>query len=143
MLNVDGWVSECTGDNLFIVKDGKVSTPSEDAGFLHGITRRFVIDEIGPACGAPVQERMMRIDEVLDADEVFLTGTAAELIAVNKVRRLWTSEAAAATARTAVALGAAILGAWAIPMGFLAAGLTRWLGFSKSLAVVYMARSER
>ena len=67
----------------------------------------------------------------------------AELIAVDEVRRLWRSEAAAGTARTVIALGAAILGAWAIPMGFLATGLTRWLGFSKSLAVVYTARSHR
>ncbi len=52
---------------------------------LHGITRRFVIDEIGPACGLRVEERMMRMDDVLAADEVFLTGTAAEIIGVNQV----------------------------------------------------------
>lgn len=85
MLNTEGFVSECTGDNLFIVKDGKVSTPSVDAGMLHGITRRFVIDDVAPACGIPVEERMMRIEDVFAADEVFLTGTAAEVIGVSHV----------------------------------------------------------
>jgi branched-chain amino acid aminotransferase len=85
MLNVDGYVSECTGDNIFIVKDDLICTPSPDAGFLHGITRRFVIDEVGPACGYAVREKMMRVDEILEADEVFLTGTAAEIIGVTHV----------------------------------------------------------
>jgi branched-chain amino acid aminotransferase len=85
MLNTEGYVSECTGDNIFVVKDGKISTPSVDAGMLHGITRRFVIDEIAPACGMSVEERMMRIEDVLAADEVFLTGTAAEVIGVSHI----------------------------------------------------------
>ncbi len=85
MLNGDGFVSECTGDNIFIVNDGVIATPSPDAGMLHGITRRFVIDEIGPACGLRVEERMMRMHDVLAADEVFLTGTAAEIIGVNQI----------------------------------------------------------
>jgi branched-chain amino acid aminotransferase len=85
MLNVDGFVSECTGDNIFIVKDGVIETPSEDAGILHGITRDFVINEIGPALGFQVLECMMGIDEFLGADEVFLTGTAAEIIGVTQI----------------------------------------------------------
>jgi len=85
MLNVDGYVSECTGDNIFIVKDGKLVTPPPEAGMLHGITREFVIDVIGPACGHGVETRMLRIEDVLAADEVFLTGTAAEIIGVNQV----------------------------------------------------------
>ena len=85
MLNTEGYVSECTGDNLFFVKDGKVLTPPTDAGILHGITRQFVIDDVAPACGYPVEEKMMRIEEVLEADEVFLTGTAAEIIGVTKI----------------------------------------------------------
>lgn len=75
MLNTDGWVSECTGDNIFVVKDGELSTPPVDAGILDGITRRFVMNELCPALGLPIEERMMRLEEVLDADEVFLTGT--------------------------------------------------------------------
>ncbi len=85
MLNTDGYVSECTGDNLFFIKDGVVYTPPTDSGILHGITRQFVIDDIAPACGLEVQEKMVRIDEVLAADEVFLTGTAAEIIGVTKI----------------------------------------------------------
>lgn len=85
MLNIDGWVSECTGDNIFVVKDGQLSTPPVDAGILDGITRRFVMNELCPALGLPIEERMMRLEEVLDADEVFLTGTAAEVIGVSQV----------------------------------------------------------
>jgi branched-chain amino acid aminotransferase len=85
MLNVDGYVSECTGDNIFIVKGGVIITPSEEAGFLHGITRQFVIEELAPALGYTVQQKMMRLDEVLAADEVFLTGTAAEIIGVSQI----------------------------------------------------------
>ena len=82
MLNIHGEVAECTGDNIFIVKDGKISTPSVSAGILDGITRQFVIEEIAPTLGCPVEERTLRIDEVKNADEVFLTGTAAEIIGV-------------------------------------------------------------
>ncbi len=85
MLNTDGNVSECTGDNIFIVVDGRLSTPPPEAGMLHGITRRYVIDELAPHLGLEVSERMMKLDEVVEADEVFLTGTAAEIIGVNKI----------------------------------------------------------
>ena len=85
MLNSDGYVSECTGDNIFIIKDGQIITPSTEAGILHGVTRRFVIDELAPKLGYNVTERMMKIDEVLVADEIFLTGTAAEIIGVTGV----------------------------------------------------------
>jgi branched-chain amino acid aminotransferase len=85
MLNVDGRVSECTGDNIFTVKDGRIFTPAADAGILHGITRRYVMDELAPALDYTVEERPMRIDEVFEADEVFLTGTAAEIIGVNRI----------------------------------------------------------
>jgi branched-chain amino acid aminotransferase len=85
MLNLDGQVSECTGDNIFIVTGGVISTPDTQAGILHGITRQFVIHELGPSLGYAVNERLFGINEVLDADEVFLTGTAAEIIGVNQV----------------------------------------------------------
>ncbi len=86
MLNTEGYVSECTGDNLFIVNHGLIETPRTEAGMLHGITRQFVIDELAPALGYRLRERMMKPDEVLVADEVFLTGTAAEIIGVVKVQ---------------------------------------------------------
>ena len=85
MLNVDGWVSECTGDNVFIVKDGAVSTPPTDAGILNGITRQFVIDDLCPALELAIEERLLRLEEVCSADEVFLTGTAAEVIGVTRI----------------------------------------------------------
>ena len=87
MLNTDGYVAECTGDNIFAVKDGALLTPPGEAGILEGITRRFVKDELCPRLGLSVQERPIRIDEVLEADEVFLTGSAAEIIAVTQVDR--------------------------------------------------------
>lgn len=85
MLNMDGYVSECTGDNIFIVKNGVIATPSFEAGMLHGVTRQFVIDTVAPALGYTVQQKMMKMDEVLSSDEVFLTGTAAEIIGVNQI----------------------------------------------------------
>jgi branched-chain amino acid aminotransferase len=85
MLNVDGWVTECTGDNVFIVKGGKLFTPPSEAGLLEGITRRFVMDTLAPALKIPCSARNMKIEEVLTADEVFLTGSAAEVIAVNQI----------------------------------------------------------
>tara|TARA_B100001059_G_scaffold103630_2_gene103491 strand:+ start:11015 stop:11965 length:951 start_codon:yes stop_codon:yes gene_type:complete len=85
MLNERGEVAECTGDNIFLIKDGVISTPDTSAGMLHGVTRRFVIDTIAPAMGYDVVERPHEISEFLEADEVFLTGTAAEVIGVNKI----------------------------------------------------------
>ncbi|HIA72400.1 MAG TPA: branched-chain-amino-acid transaminase [Phycisphaerales bacterium] len=85
MLNIDGEVAECTGDNIFIIKDGVISTPPTSSGILHGITRRLVMEDIAPAIGLTVQERTIKLDEVLGADEVFLTGTAAEIIGVSHI----------------------------------------------------------
>ncbi len=85
MLNTEGYVSECTGDNLFVVNDGVIATPPTEAGILHGITRKFVMRELAPALGYTVQERMLKLDEVLSSDEVFLTGTAAEIIGVSQI----------------------------------------------------------
>lgn len=85
MLNTEGHVAECTGDNIFAIKNGVVSTPDADAGILHGITRQFVIDDLCPALGIRLEERTMLLDELFNADEVFLTGTAAEIIGVSQI----------------------------------------------------------
>lgn len=85
MLSIDGYVGECTGDNLFIVKDGVLFTSPLEVGMLDGITRAFVINEVAPACGITVTEKRLKIDDVLSSDEVFLTGSAAEIIAVTQV----------------------------------------------------------
>lgn len=81
MLNHKGEVSECTGDNIFIVRKGEVHTPSIDAGILEGITRDAVI-EIARGAGLTVVERTMDRHDIYTADECFLTGTAAEVIPV-------------------------------------------------------------
>ena len=85
MLNTDGQVAECTGDNIFAVKGDRIFTPSTSTGILHGVTRRFVMREIAPACGFEVEEDVFGIETLLEADEVFLTGTAAEVIGVSRI----------------------------------------------------------
>ena len=84
MLNHSGYVAECTGDNIFIVKKGVIHTPSIDAGILDGITRQAVID-LATSLGIAVVERTMERHDILTADECFLTGTAAEVIPVTKL----------------------------------------------------------
>lgn len=81
MLNHNGEVSECTGDNIFIVKNGVLKTPPTDAGILEGITRNAVIG-LARAAGVEVRECVMVRHDIFTADECFLTGTAAEVIAV-------------------------------------------------------------
>jgi len=84
MLTHEGYVAECTGDNIFIVKDGQVRTPPVDIGALDGITKNAVID-LCEETGLPFQETLMKKDDLYEADEVFLTGTAAEIVPVIKI----------------------------------------------------------
>lgn len=84
MLNQAGEVAECTGDNIFVVKGGVLKTPPPEAGILQGITRDFVL-ELATKVGIPAKECALTRHDVYTADEVFLTGTAAEVIAVTKV----------------------------------------------------------
>lgn len=84
MLNTKGEVAECTGDNLFVVKKGVIKTPPPDAGILEGITRGVVF-ELAKAANVPAVEASLTRHDVYAADEVFLTGSAAEVIAVVKV----------------------------------------------------------
>jgi branched-chain amino acid aminotransferase len=84
MLNSKGEVSECTADNIFLIKKGVLRTPPPDAGILEGITRNFVM-ELAKQAGIPVQEVALTRHDVYIADEIFLTGSGAEVIAVNKV----------------------------------------------------------
>jgi len=85
MLNLDGYVSEGSGDNLFIVKGGKLYTPPPEVGLLEGITRQFVMTRLAPELKVKCLEKKMTLDDVLDADEVFLTGSAAEIISVTQI----------------------------------------------------------
>ena len=84
MLNHQGEVAECTGDNIFIVRDGKLLTPPVEAGVLEGITRGAVM-ELAAGDGIQVMESGMTLDDVYSAAEVFLTGSAAEIVPVIKV----------------------------------------------------------
>jgi branched-chain amino acid aminotransferase len=81
MLDRDGYVVECTGDNLFIVKKGVLSTPPTYLGALQGITRDCIM-EIARGMDYEVREQPFTRFEVFDADECFMTGTAAEVVPV-------------------------------------------------------------
>lgn len=84
MLNTQGFVAECTGDNLFLIKKGKLITPCIASGALEGITRNVVI-ELAKERGLEIVEDFVTRFEVYNAEECFLTGTAAEVIPVIKV----------------------------------------------------------
>lgn len=84
LLNQQGEVAECTGDNIFIVKDGVLYTPPLSAGILGGITRHCVI-ELAKESGIEVRETPITRHDIFVADEAFLTGSAAELIPVVKI----------------------------------------------------------
>lgn len=81
MLNHKGEVAECTGDNIFIIKNGVVKTPSIDAGILEGITRNAVI-KLAEQSGITVEQIPFTRHDIFIADECFLTGSAAEVIPV-------------------------------------------------------------
>ena len=84
MLDSAGSVAEGSGQNIFVVKNGEIRTPPPFAGILKGVTRDTVI-EIARQAGYPVEETMLNRYDVYTADEVFLTGTASELVAVRQV----------------------------------------------------------
>ena len=84
MLNEQGYVAECTGDNVFVVKKGEVITPPVSDGSLDGITRQ-VIFELCSELGISIREMSMARYDIYTADESFLTGTAAETIPMVKL----------------------------------------------------------
>ena len=84
MLNAQGFVAECTGDNLFIVKEGELLTPPLTAGALYGITRRVVMN-LARAQGIPVRECDLTRYDLFIAEECFVTGSAAEIMPVVKI----------------------------------------------------------
>jgi branched-chain amino acid aminotransferase len=84
MLNHVGEVAECTADNVFLVRHGTLFTPPPNAGILQGVTRDAVI-ELAGAAGIGVQEVALTRHDVYVADELFLTGTGAEIVPVVKV----------------------------------------------------------
>lgn len=84
MYNHLGFVAECTGDNIFLVRDGQVLTPTLNAGALEGITRGAVM-ELVQKRGLPMRELDLTRHDLYVAEECFLTGSAAEVIPVTKI----------------------------------------------------------
>ncbi len=84
LLNAQGFVCEGSGENIYVIRDGKILTPPQTAGILDGITRKSVI-QIARDLGYEVLERDIARAELILADEAFLSGTAAELVALREV----------------------------------------------------------
>jgi len=84
MLNHEGNVAECTGDNIFIVRGGTVQTPTTSDGILEGITRKCVLD-LCRQLSVPCVEKTLQRHDLYIADECFLTGSAAEVVPVTKI----------------------------------------------------------
>ena len=86
MLTLDGHVSECTGDNIFLVRHGEVFTPPTSEGILEGLTRNLVM-ELARKRGLKVTEKALIRHDLFVCEECFATGTAAEVIAITKIAR--------------------------------------------------------
>ena len=87
LLDTDGFVAEGTGDNFFIVKNGVIYTP-EGRNILRGISRQYIIDEIGPSLNFPVVERNIEVYDVYTADEAFMTGTPFCMLPVTSINSI-------------------------------------------------------
>ena len=101
LLNRDGHVSEGSGENIFLIRRGVAITPSLDQSVLEGITRRSLITLLREELGLAVEERPVERCELFLADEIFLTGTAAQITAVTRVdhRPVGTGQMGGATSR--------------------------------------------
>lgn len=110
MLSAEGYVAECSGDNIFLVAKGRLLTPPAYLGSLEGITRAVVI-ELARGMGLEVLEQPFTRHDVYNADEVFLTGTAAEIVPVASVdgRPIGDGRAGEVTTRLAAALRELVL----------------------------------
>ncbi|MCX8170808.1 MAG: branched-chain-amino-acid transaminase [Candidatus Bathyarchaeota archaeon] len=86
ILDANGYICEATGENIFIVKDGKLYTPPRSSGALPGITAR-VVKKIAEKLGYEVVERNITVTELYSADEAFLTGTGAEIMPIREVNK--------------------------------------------------------
>ncbi|MBN1798489.1 MAG: branched-chain-amino-acid transaminase [Spirochaetales bacterium] len=84
MLNKEGYVAECTGDNIFVVKEGRLYTPTVYQGALDGITRATVL-ELAQKLNIPCEARALSCYDLYNADECFLTGSGAEVMPVTAI----------------------------------------------------------
>lgn len=91
MLTLEGHVSECSGDNIFLVRDGELATPPTCEGILEGLTRNLVI-ELAQKRGIPVAEKILIRHDLYICDECFATGSAAEVIAITKIDGRWVAD---------------------------------------------------
>ena len=86
MCNMEGFISECTVSNVFFMKEGELKTPSVDCGILEGVTRELVI-KLAREQAMSVHEGRYTVEELLEADECFLTNTSMEIMPVRQVER--------------------------------------------------------
>lgn len=84
MLNHEGFVAECTGDNIFIVRDGRLRTPASHCGILEGITRGIIL-RLARKRGIPAEETTLTRQDLYFADEMFIAGTGAEICPVTEI----------------------------------------------------------
>jgi branched-chain amino acid aminotransferase len=84
MLNHEGNLAECTGDNVFIIRSGEVQTPATADGILEGVTRHVMLD-LCRKLSIPCIEKSLQRHDIYIADECFLTGTAAEVVPVTRI----------------------------------------------------------
>ena len=110
LLNDQGYVAECTGDNIFIVHKGEILTPAASQGALKGITRDTIFD-IAKEIGVPIREADLTRYDVWCADECYLTGTGAEVIPVVKLdgREIGTGKPGAITQKVLAAFRRRVL----------------------------------
>lgn len=87
MLNQQGYITECTADNIFIVKDEVIKTPPPFVGILEGITRQSVL-EMCQELGIKSEEVIIDVKDLLTADEVFITGTGAEIVPIRQINNI-------------------------------------------------------
>jgi branched-chain amino acid aminotransferase len=99
MLNNDGYVAECTGDNVFLVKGKRIFTPPVSAGALEGITRDVVMKMVRSQGTYSISEKLFKPGLMFEMDEIFFTGTAAEIIPVTRIdkRRIGSGKAGPVT----------------------------------------------
>jgi branched-chain amino acid aminotransferase len=111
-LNADGHVSEGSGENIFIVRDGALITPAVTENVLEGITRGFVLQLAKEDLKLPVVERAIDRSELYVADECFMTGTAAEITPIGEIdrRTIGSGKIGPLTSRLRVAFDAAVRG---------------------------------
>ncbi|MBI2070026.1 MAG: branched-chain-amino-acid transaminase [Elusimicrobia bacterium] len=85
LLNMQGYVAECSGDNIFYLKKGRVVTPPVSAGILPGVTRQVVMELLKEQLRVPLMENLFTTFDLYQAEEAFITGTGAEIIGVSEI----------------------------------------------------------